>query len=291
MHRMLKHRLISGSLLIAVTVGLLLVDDYLQCRRLGPAGLITLALALLISTLATRELVGMFASRGVTLPVWICVGGSWAVIVSAWWLGTYAAGTGVSGLRGAAIFASVLALVLGVVMVAPSVVFGRTQGIAAMAGGTLLSVAYLGVLPAFYVMIRAERSAGAVLAVILVAKCCDIGAYFTGRAVGRHKLAPMVSPGKTWEGLAGGVVLSVVAAAVASRWLDLTTNLWLACVGGAVIGVVAQVSDLVASALKRDAQVKDSGTTVPGIGGVIDLIDSPFGVAPVGYWLILIARM
>ncbi len=53
-----------------------------------------------------------------------------------------------------------------------------------------------------------------------------------------------------------------------------------------MIGVVAQVSDLVASALKRDAQVKDSGTTVPGIGGVIDLIDSPFGVAPIGYWLI-----
>ena len=127
-------------------------------------------------------------------------------------------------------------------------------------------------------------------AVILVTKSCDIGAYFTGMSIGRHKLIAWLSPGKTWEGLVGGMVVAALAGAFLLRpLLSIEISLPYALLTGALLGLAGQAGDLIASMLKRDAQVKDSGSALPGFGGVIDVIDSPLLAGPVAYWLLAIA--
>jgi phosphatidate cytidylyltransferase len=110
----------------------------------------------------------------------------------------------------------------------------------------------------------------------------DIGAYFTGQAMGRHKLAPAVSPGKTWEGVLGGLVWSLAIAGVAGSWLfKVQGAAWLPflvlCV---VVVLLSIVGDLGESLLKRQAGTKDSGTLLPGHGGVLDRIDSLLAALP-----------
>lgn len=103
----------------------------------------------------------------------------------------------------------------------------------------------------------------------------DIGAYFAGRAIGGPKLAPAISPAKTWAGLLGGVLLAlVVGAALTSRFGLPSACLWL----GAPLAILSQIGDLFESWLKRRAGVKDSGNILPGHGGVLDRLD---GVVPV----------
>lgn len=117
----------------------------------------------------------------------------------------------------------------------------------------------------------------------------DSGAYFGGRAWGKHKLAPAVSPGKTWEGVASGAVLSLAYAVGAAQLLGLPGNQWSLFVVLSLVTVLFSVlGDLTESMFKRHAGIKDSGTLLPGHGGVLDRIDSVTAAAPVfvvGYWL------
>ncbi|MDN5937650.1 MAG: phosphatidate cytidylyltransferase [Salinisphaera sp.] len=111
---------------------------------------------------------------------------------------------------------------------------------------------------------------------------CDSGAYFVGRRYGRHKLAPRVSPGKTREGAAGGVVLALVAAALLGWLLGLgTATLAGFVVLGGLTAAVSIVGDLAVSMFKRQAGSKDSGGLFPGHGGVLDRLDSMLAAAPV----------
>ena len=110
----------------------------------------------------------------------------------------------------------------------------------------------------------------------------DSGAYFSGRAFGKHKLYPAISPNKTWEGLIGGMLLSLIAGAVISHWFDsLSLSQWL--VVSAIIAVLANVGDLFESHLKRIAGVKDSGQLIPGHGGSLDRFDGLLIALPVVY--------
>ena len=178
----------------------------------------------------------------------------------------------------------------------------RVEGAMANAGGTLLAIVYLGVLPGFFLPICMTHSAWMMLAIVAIVKSADIGAYATGRMVGRHKLIPWLSPGKTIEGFVGGLVVSGVVGALvgcwmkgsppvnvqdAERWAHITLPMALLGGGfsGMVLGAVGQVGDLLESLLKRDAGVKDSGA-VPGFGGVLDILDSPLLAGPVAYWLL-----
>ena len=113
-------------------------------------------------------------------------------------------------------------------------------------------------------------------------KFTDIGAYFGGRAFGRHKLIFWLSPGKTWEGLGFGLITAgLVGAAIAPAIPGL--SYFQAALFGVLIGGIGQCGDLLESMMKRDAEVKDSGTLVPGFGGVLDIIDSPLLAAPFAY--------
>lgn len=123
---------------------------------------------------------------------------------------------------------------------------------------------------------------------------CDAGAYFAGRRFGRRKLAPRISPGKTVEGSVGGLATGTVGALAAKCvfdlfWPGLSAPLgWRAAlVMGFLVSVAGMIGDLVESLLKRDAQAKDSGQLLPGMGGIMDRIDSPLLGIPVMYYLML----
>ncbi len=125
-----------------------------------------------------------------------------------------------------------------------------------------------------------------VFLVLLFTFMGDTGAYFTGKAIGRHKLAPRISPKKTWEGSAGGLVASVAAAMAWSPTipsLDMPHAALLGLVGGAL----GQLGDLGESLLKRSAGVKDSGSILPGHGGVLDRFDAVSFSAPIVYYYVI----
>ncbi|HVX84987.1 MAG TPA: phosphatidate cytidylyltransferase [Phycisphaerae bacterium] len=167
----------------------------------------------------------------------------------------------------------------------------RVEGAMANAGATLLAIVYLGVLPGFFLPICMTHSAWMVLAIVAIVKSADIGAYTTGHAIGRHKLIPWLSPGKTVEGFFGGLLFSaIVGAAAALLFPSLGLAWYHGLIGGAILGAVGQIGDLFESLLKRDAGVKDSGT-VPGFGGVLDILDSPLLAAPVAYWLLKLVAL
>lgn len=119
-----------------------------------------------------------------------------------------------------------------------------------------------------------------VIALLASIWMCDTAAYFGGRAMGKHKLFPRVSPNKTWEGAIWGFAAALATMAVA-RWLVVDyLSLAEALVIGAIVGVIGQLGDLVESLLKRDAGVKDSSGLLPGHGGVLDRFDSFIFVSP-----------
>lgn len=123
---------------------------------------------------------------------------------------------------------------------------------------------------------------------LLVTFAVDTGAFFIGRSVGRHRMAPGISPGKTWEGAVGGFLCAVVVALALAQLLELRVALWQAGAIGVVVGVVAQVGDLFESKLKRLSQVKDSGSIIPGHGGILDRLDSLLAAIPCVYYLAVV---
>ena len=161
-----------------------------------------------------------------------------------------------------------------------------------MVGHTMLGVLYVSWLLGFLLKIyflATPTGAGfdpgyCLLFFILATKCSDIGAFLLGSMIGRHKMIPKVSPAKTWEGLVGALLLSTTAAMLmAHYWGEAKLGgmtLLDAAALGPLLGVGAVLGDLVESVLKRDSGVKDSGSFFPGIGGILDLLDSLLFNAP-----------
>lgn len=285
-----------GRVQISGTIfeGLLLGRTYL------PAGLMMWGFFTVLIVLATREVRDIFLAKGVLvdrLLITVGAAGGCALI--------YMIPYQLDGQVALAVAASGL-VVLFMASLARHGRGGRVEGATLVASATVFGAIYLGLGPGFFLAIRQGHSPWVVAAVIAIVKLCDVGAYFVGRAVGRHKLCPWLSPGKTWEGLAGGVLMSAVtcAAIVAlcnryqqtGFWTDLTGQqgafeplqypLWYAAIAGAMMGLVGQMGDLAVSFFKRDAGMKDSGQVVPGFGGFLDVFDSPMMVAPLAYWLL-----
>lgn len=155
---------------------------------------------------------------------------------------------------------------------------------------------YVGVLGSFLLQSRwlgtnSREGLVAFLLIALVPKVCDIGAYFTGRMMGRHKMVPILSPGKTWEGAAGGLVLALLLAILAAKMGEYFVGRPMFHFGqlvavGLLLAVLGQLGDLMESLIKRESRQKDASSRVPGFGGVLDVVDSILFSAPVGYWLL-----
>ena len=158
----------------------------------------------------------------------------------------------------------------------------------ASVGATLAGVMYVAFLGGHLVAVRMgfyqELSADLLSFFFLVLMGSDTGAYYTGRALGRHKLAPSISPGKTWEGAVGGMIASLAMAALAHYWFFPQLPLKVALPLAAVMNILGVVGDLTESALKRGAGAKDAAQILPGHGGLLDRLDSLLFNAPVIYY-------
>ena len=158
--------------------------------------------------------------------------------------------------------------------------------------GAVFAIVYVGLLGSFLVMLRIAYGVPALVSMIVVAKLCDVGAYTVGRLIGRHKMAPSLSPGKTIEGAVGGIAFAILGA-----WLSVAVlfpaatgepsqTTWIGVViYGLAVGLAGMLGDLAESLIKRDVMRKDSGTNVPGFGGFLDVYDSLLLAAPVAFGL------
>lgn len=159
-------------------------------------------------------------------------------------------------------------------------------------GATVLGVFYVAFLGGFIISTRVgfENSIVPNLSTkllsffFLILMGSDSGAYFAGRAFGKHKLAPKISPGKTWEGSVGGIIASLAFAAIAHFWFLPELSLAYALPLAAVMSVVGALGDLAESAMKRGSDVKDAANILPGHGGLLDRLDSLVFNAPILYY-------
>ena len=158
----------------------------------------------------------------------------------------------------------------------------------ASAGATLLGVLYIALLGSHLLSIRMGftqlLSAHLLSFFFLILMGADAGAYYTGRAIGKHKLAPKISPGKTWEGVFGGLVAALAMAAVSHYWFFRELPLKWALPLALVMTIVGILGDLTESALKRGAGAKDAANILPGHGGILDRLDSLLFNAPLIYY-------
>lgn len=294
---MLKWRLVSS---IVIIVGLLVLLFLDHCYPLIFPGMWLLPVAVIISLLMVQELLGLWRDRPDRPIAWPVYAGAALTILAgaaaAGGLGPAAAGDGpmiaIGPLGG-----SLLGLLIGMLLAFIGELMsyrepGRATG---RLGLSLLAIAYAGGLLSLLValrwMIDPQWGMAAVVSLVIIVKLSDTGAYFTGRSLGRHTMAPLLSPGKTWEGTCGGL-----AAAAAGAWLcqavivpplvaasspDSVGSLpnWIAY--GLLVALGGMAGDLSESLLKRDVQRKDSSGWLPGLGGVLDIVDSLlFAVVP-----------
>jgi phosphatidate cytidylyltransferase len=221
--------------------------------------------------IALAELTGALAKRDINIPVIPVAAGGAAMITCAYWLGSRE---------------TLAALGLTVVGIVAWRLTGGTSGYVKDTTAGLFAAAYLPFLATFVAaMLVPADGPRRVLTFIIVTICSDIGGYFAGITVGRHPMAPAISPKKTWEGFAGSAVACLVAG-----WLCVTLLLhghyWQGLLTGAAVVLAATIGDLVESMIKRDLDIKDMGTLLPGHGGVLERLDSLLVAAPV-VWLLL----
>jgi phosphatidate cytidylyltransferase len=152
---------------------------------------------------------------------------------------------------------------------------------------TMAGILYIGFMLTYWVKLRnIEFGRDYVFWLISIIIVNDVTAFFVGRALGKHSLAPIISPHKTWEGATGGVISSVIVSIVFSFTLALPLTCWQLVLIGLMASILAQMGDLIESLLKRNKSVKDSGNMLPGHGGVLDRVDSYLVTAAVVYYII-----
>lgn len=166
--------------------------------------------------------------------------------------------------------------------------YGTSETIA-NCGANYFSIVYIGLFSGFVIAIRIDFGLWALLMFISVIKFADIGAYAIGSSFGRHKFSPNISPGKTWEGMAGAVAAAIIVAVLFACMCDIMSQ-WQAIFFGFCLASIGQAGDLVESMIKRDARQKDSANNVPGFGGILDIVDSPLVAAPFAYLLFMVGN-
>lgn len=249
------------------------------------------ALATILAVLTLHEFYGLTAKMGA--KAFHVMGLVFAALMVAgpYYLAWFTDEPGAAG--GLAIGLLVLAMVVSCIRVlGERNTANRVETIAATVGG-LFYIPYL--LHFLVRILMREADSGENLAVCLwviaVSKFCDVGALLTGLAFGKHKLAPEISPKKTWEGAVGGVLISAgIGAGIAfffSERLPVSLTPLVGALVALPLALITIVSDLIESAIKRRADTKDTGQLIPGIGGAFDLTDSLLLTAPVAYFIFL----
>jgi phosphatidate cytidylyltransferase len=158
-------------------------------------------------------------------------------------------------------------------------------------GKIFIGIFYVSLLFSFLALIKIFPHGGRwVIFTLTIVWFGDTGAYFVGKSLGKHKLAPVISPNKTWEGSVGGILASLLAGYLATLYItDLSIK--IAFPIAIIAGAMGQIGDLAESMLKRSYGVKDSGSIIPGHGGILDRVDALLFAAPVVFALLLIKQM
>ncbi len=224
-----------------------------------------------VVALGLWELRQALLERGIGLPLIPLAAGCAAMFTLAYWYGAQA---------------GLAALAITVVVLLTWRLPGGATGYLRDVTASVFTLAYVPLLGMFVpLMLAMPNGARRVLIFVVLAICSDIGGYAAGILVGRHPMAPAISPKKTWEGLTGSIVACLAAGAILLPWL-LHGHVWQGLILGAAAVTAATLGDLVESMIKRDLEIKDMGTVFPGHGGAMDRLDSLVMVAPVA-WLLL----
>jgi phosphatidate cytidylyltransferase len=269
-------------------------------------GLALAPLALGLALVAAHELLAMMAAGDLRPRPGVVYAGTFGIVLSSV-IAAYEGSFADAPLARLAwpLFATLLALV--VAFLGEMRRYEKPGRVTRDLGATVFAFLYVGLLLSMIVQLRCLGGGASGLwglaTLIVVVKLGDIGAYTVGRLVGRHKMAPTLSPGKTWEGVAGALAFSACGAWLAivqvgpellaalapeHRAPTAPAGFWIAY--GVMVGGLGIVGDLAESLLKRDLGVKDSSRWMPGFGGVLDILDSLLLTAPAGYlfWLWLL---
>jgi len=277
---MIKYRLFFGTLMSVFFAALVIADGWTWTvisfggvEPIQVQGTLFCWLLCLVQIPAHLELSGLAHQKGIKVPLTATVVGSMILASSSYW-------GQMIPLPERAVLAILAFSFLAIVV--QNHQQNGLEGMLVNVGGGVLCLLYLGVLASFLVALRVRFGLWHLVMTVAVIKTADIGAYTVGRQFGRHKFAPRVSPGKTWEGMFGAVLFGVIVAVVMAEWGRVMV--WqTAVIFGVCFAIIGQLGDLVESMMKRDAQLKDSSTRVPGFGGVLDIMDSPLVAAPFAY--------
>lgn len=312
---MLRWRLLLGTLIVAALVGLCALD-----HRTAVPGLWLMPVAIALTILASGEILDLMAAGGLRPIRWVVHVGNVLVVAAAWlpvlcclWAQGVPLGISPFAWDGPLPSVSwpVLALAAGVLVAFLGEMrrYKKPGGVTINLAGAVFAMVYVGLMLSFVVRLRLGWGIAALASLVIVVKMGDIGAYTVGRLFGRHKLAPVLSPGKTVEGAIGAIVFATLGAWLAFAWLtpwlmqtaaaaDISEHLrtsgpwrgWL--VFGPMVGLAGLLGDLAESLIKRDVGQKDSSRWMPGFGGVLDILDSILLAAPVAYvcWACEIVR-
>lgn len=294
---MLRWRLISAGAILVVLLALMWVDY--ECLIFLTPGAWLLPVMLVISCLATGELLALLRAKGHQPRAAIVYLGNIAVPLAAAW----SVVLGLAGKHWIALDALVacdrtlitLAGFSVLVVIGEMARFKQPGGAVVGASLSIFAIVYVGLLISFWALLRLhrdnERGMMALFSMLLIVKMADVGAFAVGKLMGRNKMTPVLSPGKSWEGTTGGILI-----ACATSWLFFWFGgpaivgtgytippLWAVLAYGAVLALAGTIGDLAESLLKRDMERKDSSTWLPGLGGVLDIIDAPLVAGPVAW--------
>lgn len=275
----MKRRIISGILMALLVVGVL-VAGYMWNPIVISAFLALLAGVATYEFVANAAKVESFVAKMV--PAFYSAG--MVIVLEYWMSGLYNIGYNKDAEYGEIFWAPIIAMGISALFVVLETVIILAKhsefslGKIASSVGMPLIIAF-----AFAMLSCIALADGALvlLSLLFIASCvCDMGAYFVGVSMGKHKLCSVISPNKTIEGAIGGIISSVVIASIVFTCFDMVSQLWLILPLTAVLCVVGMLGDLFASAIKRTVEIKDYGNLIPGHGGVLDRLDSVLFIAP-----------
>ncbi|MBI3321009.1 MAG: phosphatidate cytidylyltransferase [Candidatus Omnitrophica bacterium] len=283
----LLQRLLSSAMLIGLVLGVLFWFP-LWVYAVVVAGFVTAALYEFFTMVRHR---GILVHRPLSIGLGIVFTGlvAWRSLVEPGLVSTPALGPGATVISWMwDIFWPATIVIIFIRQFLRENIFEALGGLAT----TLFGLAYIAALFSYLFYIRTidpdqHRGAWLVLFLILVTKMGDVGAYVVGNLIGRHTLIPRISPRKTVEGFLGAVLISGITAVAAGPMLGRPLTIWWSALLGLFLGICGQLGDLAESLLKRDCQVKDAGSLMPGLGGVLDVIDSLLFTAPLFYGILI----
>ncbi len=292
---MLKHRLITGPLLTIALIALMYFDNRIgaitcECgtsvQCLLQPGLLIALLAIIAAPLVALEFGAMAKNASIRCSIPALI-----LSMEAWIIAFYVLPPTMPATQAIAMFATIMIASVGLSIILLSK--GKDlRGVIAGSTYTVATAAYVAMGFGLLLLIRRDHSAWWIIGIIATVKMCDTGAFFVGCNIGKRKLIPWVSPAKSWEGLIGGIatasLTAIGLAALNNHYLpdEPTITLGYAAFLGILFGALGQLGDLLISVFKRDCGIKDASSVLPGLGGILDVLDSLLLVSAIAYWLL-----